>query len=52
LAALGVEHYRELFKEPEKKRIKEILRQVSLFFRLIEEEENCELFKEVTLDKL
>jgi hypothetical protein len=52
LAALGVDHFKGLFKEPDKINMDVILKQISLFPQLIEEEENGNMYKEISKEEL
>jgi hypothetical protein len=46
-ATLGVDHFNNLYKEPTKVKMVEILKLISLFLRLIEEVDNHNLFREI-----
>jgi hypothetical protein len=52
LAALGVDHFSGLFKEPDQIKMDSILKQPALFPQLIANEENGELYREVSLEEL
>jgi hypothetical protein len=45
---LGVKHFPYIFKEPERENIGEILKVVSYFPKMVEDEDNEELFNEVS----
>jgi hypothetical protein len=49
---LGVKHFSYIFKEPERANIGEILKVISYFPRMLEDEDNEELFKEVSREEL
>jgi hypothetical protein len=52
LASPGVGHFKEIFREPDEVKIGEILKLISFFPRLIEEEDNLALYSVVTKDEL
>jgi hypothetical protein len=48
---MGVQHFTSIFKEPKSSNINEIVKVASYFPRLISDEDNQTLFKEVSKDK-
>jgi len=49
-AYLRVDHFKPLFKEPKQVKIGEIIKVISYFSRLIEEEDNCSMYSVVHLN--
>jgi hypothetical protein len=52
LADLGIQHFKGIFEEPTSANIGEILRVISLFPRLVNEEDNERMFMSVTKEEL
>jgi hypothetical protein len=51
LVDLGVKHLSEIFKELGRDNIGEIWKVVSYFSRMVEEEDNAEMFREVSKEE-
>eukprot|EP01018_Ginkgo_biloba_P032610 Gb_14068 [translate_table: standard] len=52
LAAFAVQHFNELFKEPDRINIGEIIKVVTYFPRMVGNEDNAILFREITKEEL
>jgi hypothetical protein len=52
LASLGVDHFKDLFMELQQEKVGEMLKLISLFPKLVDREENRELFREVSKEEL
>ena len=52
MARLGVEHFKNLFKEHAQMSIAEVIRTAQLFLRFVEEDDNVVLMEEVTEGEL
>jgi hypothetical protein len=47
-----VDHFNNLFKEPPQVKMEEVLKLISFFPRMIEEEDNRDLFHEISKEEL
>eukprot|EP01018_Ginkgo_biloba_P018081 Gb_04379 [translate_table: standard] len=52
LAALGVQHFSGIFKEPDRANLGEIIKVVTYFLRMVGDEDNAMLYREITKEEL